>query len=86
MKSTKRGKNTLAVEVSNISAHGFWILAGEREYFVDFAQNPWFKNATIGQILNVELHLQHHLRWPDLDVDLEIESLVEPDKYPLIYR
>lgn len=86
MKSIKRGKLTSAVEVSNISAHGFWILVGEREHFVDFDANPWFKEAKIRQILNVELHHGHHLHWPELDVDLEIEALVEPDKYPLIYK
>ncbi len=86
MKSAKRGKNTSAVEVSHISAHGFWILAGEHEYFVDFDQNPWFKAATVQQISKVQLHHSHHLHWPDLDVDLEMESLVAPEKYPLIYK
>jgi hypothetical protein len=89
MKSTKHGKNTSAanaVEVSHISVHGFWILAGQREYFVDFDHNPWFKNATVRQILDVRLQHGHHLHWPDLDVDLELESLVEPGKYPLIYK
>lgn len=86
MKSTKRGKNTSAVEVSNISAHGFWLLIGEREHFVDFDRNPWFKNATVAQILQVQLLREHHLYWPDLDVDLELESLAMPEKYPLVYK
>ena len=86
MKSKARGKNTLAVEVSNISAHGFWVLIGEREHFVGFKQNPWFKDATVAQILNVQIHHSHHLNWPDLDIDLELESLVQPGKYPLVYR
>jgi hypothetical protein len=86
MKSTKPGKNTSAVEVSNISAHGFWLLLEDREYFLPFEDHPWFKEAKISQILHVVLHHKHHLHWPDLDVDLELESLAAPEKYPLIYR
>ena len=86
MKSTPRGKNTLAVEVTHISAHGFWLLIGEREHFVDFDRHPWFKNATVGEILEVELYHGHHLHWQELDVDLELESLVMPEKYPLVYK
>jgi hypothetical protein len=86
MKSVKRGKNISAVEVTNISARGFWLLIKDREFFVDFDQNPWFKNATVGQILKVRLLRGHHLHWPDLDVDLERESLASPENYPLVYK
>ena len=86
MKSTKHGKHTSLVEVCNISAHGFWVFVTYREYFVAFDENPWFKNAKISQILNVQLLHGHHLHWPDLDVDLEVESLANPKKFPLVYK
>jgi hypothetical protein len=86
MKSVRRGKNTSTVEVSNISGHGFWLFVVDREYFLPFSEYPWFRKATVAQILNVRLLQGHHLQWPDLDVDLELESLGEPEKYPLIYR
>ena len=86
MKSTKHGKSTSVVEVSNISAHGFWLLIQDREYFLPFDEYPWFKAANISQILNVKLNHDHHLHWPDLDVDLEVESLANPTKYPLLYK
>ena len=86
MKSTKPGKNTSEAEVSNISAHGFWLLIHDSEYFLPFDENPWFKDATVAQILRVELHHGHHLHWPELDVDLELESLEAPHKYPLIFK
>lgn len=76
----------MAVEVSNISAHGFWLLIHDREHFLPFDENPWFRNATIGQILNLELLRDQHLHWPDLDVDLELESVTDPGKFPLVYR
>lgn len=83
-KSTKRGTPISKVEVANISQHGFWLLVEETEYFVSFKDFPWFRSATIDQLLNVELPSSHHLFWPDLDIDLAVESLTHPEKYPLI--
>src|SRR3989442_14047210 len=83
MKSATRGKRISEVEVTNISAHGFWLLIGGRELFLPFDQFPWFRDAPIRQLLNVELPQAHHLYWPDLDVDLAVESIDHPDRYPL---
>ena len=83
-KSAKRGTPIFKVEVANISQHGFWLLVAETEHFVPFKNFPWFRSATIDQLLNVELPSPHHLYWPDLDIDLAVESLIQPEKYPLI--
>jgi hypothetical protein len=83
-KSAKPGKHTSVVEVANISQHGFWLLLDEVEHFLPFDQFPWFRDATVGQLLNVELPSPHQLYWPELDVDLAVESLADPDRYPLI--
>lgn len=85
MKSKIAGKSTSKVEVLNITKHGFWLLVHGREYFLSFNHFPWFKDAKVSSILNIELLQPHHLYWPDLDVDLELESIESPDKYPLIY-
>jgi hypothetical protein len=84
MKSVALGPSTSPVEVTNVSAHGFWLFIGERELFVAFRDFPWFKEASIGAITHVELPSPHHLYWPDLDVDLAVESLEHPEKYPLV--
>jgi uncharacterized protein DUF2442 len=73
-----------AVEVTNISKHGFWLLIASKERFVPFKQFPWFEAAAIGQLLNVELVSPRHLYWPDLDVDLAVESLDSPERFPLV--
>ena len=85
MKLEIGGKNTSQVEVLNISKHGFWLMVYEKEYFLSFSNFPWFKNATISSILNIELLQPHHLYWPELDVDLESDSIESPEKYPLVY-
>jgi len=84
MKLKDVGKNISEIEVLNISKHGFWILVYGREYFLPFEKFPWFKNATISSILNVKLLHSHHLYWPDLDIDLELDSIEFPEKYPLV--
>ena len=86
MKSAQRGKSTSAVEVTNVSGNGFWLLLDTEEVFVEFKQFPWFKEAAIGQLLNVERPATHHLYWPELDVDLAVESLNNPERFPLVSR
>ncbi len=72
------------VEITNISTHGFWILLDELELFLAFEHFPWFRDATVRQITGVTLPHPGHLYWPDLDVDLEVESILHPEKYPLV--
>ena len=86
MKSAKLGKRTLAVEVSNVSKHGFWVLIESTERFLPFAAFPWFRAASIDQLCNVELASPRHLYWPDLDVDLAVESIDHPDRFPLVSK
>ena len=84
MKSASLGRSISQVEVTNVSPHGFWIFVGERELFVPFKEFPWFKKASIEEISRVELPSAHHLYWPDLDIDLAVDSLMHPEKYPLV--
>jgi hypothetical protein len=84
MKSVAPGPSTFPVEVTNVSTHGFWLFVGERELFVAFKAFPWFKEASIQAITHVELPSPHHLYWPELDVDLAVESIEYPEKYPLV--
>lgn len=80
------GIATSGAEVTNVSAHGFWLLVGDEELPVPFAQFPWFKRATIEQLLAVERPTDDHLYWPQLDIDLSVESLRNPDAFPLVSK
>jgi len=86
MRSSVRGKGTSEVEVTNIDGHGFWILVRDREYFLPYGQYPWFRDARVRDILNVTVPHEDHLHWPALDVDLCVESLEQPESFPLTYR
>jgi hypothetical protein len=37
-------------------------------------------------VLRVERPQAHHLYWPELDVDLHVDSLAHPENYPLVSR
>ena len=80
------GTVTLGAEVTNVSAHCFWLLLGDEELAVPFSDFPWFKKATIEQLLDVQRPTDDHLYWPQLDVDLCVESIRKPDDFPLVSR
>ena len=86
MASATFGANISRVEVTNVSKHGFWLLLDDEELFLPFTEFPWFKDASIGKLLNVEHPRPHHLYWPDLDVDLAVESIRHPEQFPLIAK
>lgn len=82
MNSKPHGKDT-SVEVSHISSHGIWLLAGEKELFMSYADFPWFKDAPVGHVLNVQEPSPAHYYWPDLDIDLTVEIIEHPERFPL---
>jgi len=82
MKSLKNGKN-ISVSVENVTSFGIWMLVKDKEYFLDYDNYPYFKNKSINSIKNVELLHSFHIYWPELDVDLDVDSLENPEKYPL---
>jgi hypothetical protein len=84
MKSELLGVSTLEVEVTNISRHGLWLMVGDEELFLPFEEFPWFKDAPLQVILNVERQGTDNLHWPAVDADLTVESIRHPEKYPLL--
>ena len=80
------GSTTFAVEVTHVSSHCLWLLLGDEELAVPFTEFPWFKRATIEQLSDVERQTENHLRWPQLDIDLSVESIRNPATFPLVSR
>jgi len=74
------------VEVSGISLHGIWLFLGDSEVFLPFKDFPWFRDAPVGGVLHVERPEPNHLYWPDLDIDVAVDSILNPARYPLISR
>jgi hypothetical protein len=84
MKSGVHGKNTSGVEITNVSAHGFWLLLAEEELFLPFEKFPWFRKASIEALTKVECLQPHHIYWPALDIDLHVDSIRNPEQFPLV--
>lgn len=84
MKSETLGTGISEIEVTQISKHGIWLLLKDKEHFLSYENFPWFKDASVSAIHNVELLNEHHLNWPDLDVDLAVESIEDPARFPLV--
>jgi len=82
MKSPERGKAT-SISVENITPSGIWLFVKGKEYLLSYDDYPYFKDQTLRSIQNVQLLHGYHLYWPELDVDLEIDNLEHPEKYPL---
>ena len=73
-------------EIQNISPRGFWIFDGEKEYFVSFNDYPEFYTATVQQINDFTVDASGNFHWEVLDVDIEKESLDNPENYPLKFK
>jgi len=83
MKSENTGTVISDIEVLNISPRGFWLWVDDREYFLDFEDFPWFRDATIAQINDVKKVSDDHFYWPSLDIDLHRASIEHPEEFPL---
>ncbi len=83
MSSSALGETSSGPEVTHISSHGVWVLAEGHEYFMSYENFPWFKDATLGKILHLEMPSQGHLYWPELDVDLTVDMIEHPERFPL---
>ena len=87
MKSAMHGTSiSQDAEVLSIGKFGVWVLAEGKEHLLDYKNFPWFKTATVEQVLHLTLPHPGHLYWPDLDIDLATNSHSDPDAFPLIAK
>jgi len=73
----------MTCNVKNISKHGIWLLDKNQECFMPFEFFPWFKQARVENILQVEEISPDHFYWSALDIDLTLEMIKHPARFPL---
>lgn len=83
MSSLALGKSTSAAEVTHVSSHGVWVLAQGEELFMSYKDFPWFQEQPLRSILLVKESANGHLYWPEIDVDLTLEIIKNPERFPL---
>src|SRR5438552_2863020 len=81
MRSSRSGKTIYPVSIAAISSRGFWLLLGKRRVFLSYERFPWFREFTLDELTNVRRPSSEHVRWAAFD--LEVDSIVHPDRYPL---
>ena len=72
-------------QITSIEDDGFWLLVKDKEFFVPFDRYPDFQHATIQQIFNFEDD-GNEFYWSDLDIDIELDALRHPERFPLIFQ
>ena len=86
-------ETTLNSNSSNTSANvlmindkGLMLSVLGQDYFISFNRLPWMKDAAIRDVLDVQMCGDDAIEWPKLDIDLEIDSLNHPERYPLVMK
>lgn len=75
-----------SVAVLMINSQGMMLSVQGQDYFVSYNRVPWLRDARISSALNVRMSGPRAIEWPELDVDLEIESLKHPERYLLVIK
>ncbi len=78
--------NSTSANVLMINSQGIMLSVCGNDYFLSYNRIPWMLTAPIGDVLNVRMSGRNAIEWPTLNVDLEIESLKHPERYPLIMK
>ena len=82
----KNNINSISVDVLMINDRGIMISVQGQDYFLSYNRVPWMKDATINEVLDVRMSGKNAIEWPKLDVDLEVDSLKHPERYPLLIK
>ena len=84
-KSTSPNDLQTKSQVTSVEKDGFWLLTNAGEFFVSFEQYPAFKKATIQQIFKFRERFGD-FHWDELDIDIELDALKYPERYPLKFK
>ena len=82
----KSNSQDTSVSVLMINDKGIMLSVKGSDYFISYNRMPWIKNASIMDALNVQMSGRNAIEWPTLNIDLEIDSLKHPERYPLIMK
>ena len=83
---SKNNTSSTSVSVLMINGQGIMISVGGQDYFLSYNSIPWMREASIKDVLDVQMCGSEAIEWPSLDIDLEIDSLRHPERYPLLIK
>jgi len=85
-KISKQSTELTSVSVRSIMPDGIFLSVYGNDYYLSYNRIPWFQHAKLSDIFNVSMMGDDAIRWEALDVDLEIDSLIHPERYPLVMK
>ena len=74
------------ISVENITPFAIWVFDGKKEYAIPFSEFPCLGKAPVEQLMNPVLTHGFHLRWEELDVDIDLRTLDHLEDYPLYFE
>ena len=83
---SKNNSFSTSASVLMINADGIMLSVQGHDYFLSYNRIPWMRDASIRSVLNVQMSGPEAIEWPDLDVDLELDCLRYPERYPLVIK
>ena len=84
--NSKSNTNNTSVSVLMINNQGIMISVGGQDHFLSYNRIPWMREASINDVLNIQMCGDEAIEWPALDIDLELDSLRHPERYPLLIK
>lgn len=84
--TSKSNFASTSASVLMINAQGIMLSVQGHDYFLSYNRIPWMQDAPIRSVLNVQMSGPESIEWLDLNVNLKIESLRHPERYPLIIK
>lgn len=85
MQSVSTETSIQGPEVTNICPVGLRLMYAGEEYLLRYDDFPWFLEAPIQKVFRVIEEKSGHLRWPELDIELSLDSIKRPGAFPLVY-
>jgi hypothetical protein len=82
----KENGKDIYVKVVSITPTNLVLLFYDEELLIPFTRVPWFLNAKIEDIFDVKMNGIDEIRWDKLDIDLDVDSIKHPERYPLIMK
>ncbi|MDR0757344.1 MAG: DUF2442 domain-containing protein [Tannerella sp.] len=85
-KNSNQNTERTSVDIRLITSSGIIVSVSGCDYYISYDRLPWFRDAKVSDIFNVKMCGSDGIRWEAIDVDLEIESLIHPEQYPLVMK
>ncbi len=72
------------VKVTGVGNKGVSLDIHGKEYHMSYKDFPWLGSLTAQELGNIYIRYEDEIYFPDLDIELGLEILENPKKYPLL--